>query len=296
VSRLPYFVGRALANLRARPWPTAVTVSTIALAFLLLAGYLVVFQALARAAEAWGERLELSAYLHGRVADPEGLALAARVAAWPEVARAAYVSKDEALARFRAALGGQASLLDALPGNPLPTSVEVALRPGARSAAGIADLAARLGREPEVAEVEYGREEAERLATLLGVMRGVGLSVAALLALVATVIVASTVRLAFYMRQDEVDLLRLVGASERFVRAPFLIEGMLQGAAGAGLALLIAALAHRLASQSLAGAGGLVTPEAVAFLSPATASGLLAGGALLGLVGSFLSVSRSGSA
>ncbi len=293
--RLSYFLARALENLRARPWPAAVTVTTIALAFALLAGYLLVFQALTRAADAWGERLEVSAYLADAVGEAAGRTLAVRVGEWPPVARATYVSKADALARFRAALGGQAALLEALPGNPLPASLEVVLVPDSRTARGILEVAARLRAEDGVTDVEYGKEEAARLATLLGIVRVAGGAVAGLLGLVATLIVANTVRLALYAREEELALLRLVGATEGFVRAPFLIEGVLQGTAGALLAVAAAAVAYRAARPALLALGDLFAPAATGFLEPSAVALLVGGGAALGLLGSLLSVARWGS-
>lgn len=292
--KLAYFLARALENLRARPWPTSVTVATIGLAFALLAGYLLLFQALMRAADAWGERLEVSAYLADTVGEAGGRALADRVGQWPGVAGATYVSKAEALVRFREALGGQTALLEALPGNPLPASVEVALAAEQRTAGGLLEVAARLRAQPEVSDVEYGREEAQRLATLLRVVRVAGAGVAALLGIVATLIVANTVRLALYARGEELELLRLVGATEGFVRAPFLIEGVLQGAAGACLAVLVTAALHRAARPAVLALGDLFAPAVTAFLEPVTMAALVGGGALLGLVGSLLSVARWG--
>lgn len=288
-----YFLRRALENLRARPWPTAVTVATIALSFAVLTGYLLVFQALERAAELWGARLEVSAYLEDAVGEAGGRALAERVAGWPGVARVTYVSKADALARFRAALSGQSALLDALPGNPLPASIEVAPAPERRTAEGIRDLAARLQGLPGVSDVEYGREEAERLTAVIRVVRLAGLAVTILLGLAATLIVANTVRLALYARQEEIELLRLVGATDRFVRAPFLIEGALQGLAGALLAIGLAAAAHRLALPTLLALGDWLAPAALPFLSGRTVAALAGAGLLLGLVGSWVSVSRA---
>lgn len=294
VRRFLYFLGRAVENLLARPWPTVVTVATIALAFGVLAGYLLVFQALDRAAGAWGERLEVSAYLEDAIGEAGGRDLARQVTAWPGVTRATYVSKEDALARFRAALAGQTALLEALPGNPLPASIEVSLAPDRRTAAGIRDIAAALRGLAGVSDVEYGREEAERLAALVRVVRLAGLAVGLVLALVATFIVASTIRLALYVRQEEVELLRLVGATERFVRAPFLIEGALEGLAGASLALGLAALARWIALPSLLALGDILAPAAVGFLPARTIVAVEGAGVLVGLAGSWLSLGRGG--
>jgi cell division transport system permease protein len=292
VTRLGYFLGRAFGNLKARPWATAATVLTIALAFALLAAYLQLFQGLARAADVWAERLEVSAYLDGALSEADGRAIASRAAAWPEVQRATYVSRADALQRFRVSLGGQASLLDALPGNPLPASIEVALAPNARTPGGLVGVADRLRQLPGVTDVEYGREEAARLAALLRVVRVVGAAVAVVLGLVATLIVANTVRLALYAREEELALLRLVGATEAFVRAPFLIEGALQGALGAAVAVALAAAGYQLARPSLAGLGDLLGPATGRLLPLGTIAALVGAGALLGLVGSALSTRR----
>lgn len=289
--RLDYVVRLALANLAARPWATAASVTTIAAAFALLAGYLVLFGAVERAAAAWGGRLEVAAYLDDAVGEAGGRALAERVASWAGAAAVTYVSKAEALARFRAALGGETALLDALPDNPLPASLEVRLAADHRTPEGIRRMAAALAALPGVTDVEYGREEAERLAALVRAARAVGLALALALALVALLIVAATVRLALESRRDEVEILRLVGASEAFVRAPFLVEGAVQGLAGALLAVGAAAAAHRFALPRLLGEEAWLAPL-VPFLPPATVAALAAGGLAVGLAGSWLSAAR----
>src|SRR2546427_374424 len=173
----------------------------------------------------------------------------------------------------------------------LPASVET--RPRARLAApSLRVLAGELEQLPGVRDVEYGREWLDKLEALGRGLRAFGAG--ALLAVLgaALMVVANTIRLAVYARRDEIEIMKLVGATDGYVRAPFLMEGALQGVLGAGVAVgvVLAAqywlLPH--ATQAFAVAAGVGAPH----LLPAHAAALLAAGALVGFVGSWIAVAR----
>ena len=146
-----------------------------------------------------------------------------------------YLSKADALARFREDFPDLAGATERLERNPLPASIEVRLGPEARTATtAVDDLAAALGSAPGVADVRYDRRWLSRLGSAVRFVRTVGLwSSSALLAVAAALTVANVVRLAAYARRDEIEIMQLVGAPFAFIRGPFVAEGILQGGVGA---------------------------------------------------------------
>jgi cell division transport system permease protein len=202
------------------------------------------------------------------------------------VASHQFVSKDEALRRFKETFTDLASAVDTVEGNPLPASYEVRLQaePGSRDA--IAELAAKLEQTPGVADVRYDRQWLDRVLSAVTVVRRVGLLLGAFLTVAAALTVANVVRLALWARRDEIEIMQLVGAPQTFIQGPFVMEGVLQGGIGALLALAALALAF------LAIRGSYLVPlaqalnlSAVRFLAPELCLLLVAGGTLVGCLG-----------
>lgn len=230
MSRLLYFVRKALSGMRAAPFVHAVAALTIGVA-LVLSGIVAGLALQARALlSQWGLRAEITVYLAPQV-DPQQAEYLARRAAEIVSGTARYVTADEALARLAAALGEDGDLLRDLPDNPLPASVEVVPAPGTE-AAQVELLANALARLPGVEEVDYGRAWIDRITGLSRAAAVVGLTLLPLILLGAAVLAGSVVRLAIHARAQEIEIQRLVGATPAFVRAPFLVEGALSGLLG----------------------------------------------------------------
>ncbi len=286
--RPAYFVARALDALRRGPFVTLVAVGTIFVAVFVTGLFAAALGGAARLLAAWGGEVQISVYL----APGTDLALA-RTAA-ERIAQGLAVeavSSDEALRRLRASLGDQASVLDGVGEKVLPASVEV--RAPGISLAAARTLAASLQAVPGAEQVDFGNAWLERLELFLRRARSAGLVLFAILSLATAVLVANTLRLAVYARRDEIDIMKLVGATDAFVSAPFLIEGLVQGLLGAlfAVAALLgtqAALLPRLRSAVV-----LADRITRADLLPTSLLlGLLAGGAGLGLAASALSLGR----
>ena len=282
---------RAIVNLWRAPLPSLVAVLTIALALFLGAGFLAALGGAQLLLRGWGAEASLTLYLDPKSTDEQAQALAEQLKQDPAGLAVAYVDRGQALARLRLDLGDLASTLDGLAKNPLPPSIE--LTPRQRLAvAEVKALAARLSKLPGVADVDYGREWLDRLEALARALRAAGAGATALVLGAAILVVANTIRLAVYARRDEIEIMKLVGATDGYVRLPFLLEGALQGMAGAGLSVLgLWAVQRWLVPQAAAAfsfAAGVAGPE---LLAP-EALALLAFGAAVGLVGSWLSVAR----
>src|SRR5207237_10573145 len=170
---------------------------------------------------------------------------AGRIAETERTASVRYVDRTQALQRLRTELGDLGSALDGLPENPLPPSVEVTPA-GSPGPTEVRALAGRMGKLSHVVEVDYGREWLDRIEALGRAMRNFGTGALALVLAAALLVVANTIRLAVYARRDEIEIMKLVGATDAYVRTPFLLEGMLQGLAGAMLAVVGLELVQRL--------------------------------------------------
>ena len=226
------------------------------------------------------ERVEIRAYVTEGT-DTEAIAAAAGdIRAFPEVASVLYVSPLDALAKARTEM---AEFQDVFEPEFLPASLEVRLRPGMREPAQVKAVATRLRSYNFVDDVRYGEEWVQkfysmrRAATVAGIVLGIAFALAAM------IIIGSTIRTSVLARSREIGIMRLVGATDGFIRAPFLIDGLLKGFIGGGLAVALMWLTRTALTVTV------VTFEF--FPTPVLLAGVLAG-AVIGLLGSTLSVGR----
>jgi cell division transport system permease protein len=243
---LAFSVGRALQGLRRNALMSVAAVATMLLMLLLLAGFWLLQAGLVAGVAYVEEKVEIVADLRDVPGAEAALtvsaqSLAADVAALPEVRAVRYVSKDEALARFRERLRarGQVDLTGYLDRNPLPASLEVSLV-DPREYKPVVDLLS--GREAVVDDVVEVQQLIQRLTAVTDVLRTGGFVVLVLVGFVVLFIIVNTIRLAVVARREEIEIMRLVGASDAFIRWPFIFEGAFVGLLGAGLALGVLAL------------------------------------------------------
>jgi cell division transport system permease protein len=283
-----HFTRRALEAMVRGPYVTLTGAGTIFVAVLVTGLFAGALAGGERLLAAWAGEVRISVYLAAGA--DLGRAREAAAALAPGRAVEAVPAAD-GLARLRASLGEQAGILDGVGPDALPDAVEVAV-PGITLEAARA-LAARLREVPGVADVDFGATWLETLAALLRRARLAGLGLLVLLAAGTAVLVSNTLRLAVYARREEIEIMKLVGATDAFVGAPFLIEGLLQGLLGGGLAAAALLGLHAALSPRVAAAVGLAAPLTRAAVLPwPLLAALVGGGALLGLVASGLALAR----
>ena len=231
-----YFLKKALENFRINPFLSLVALSTIAVSMLILGLFALIFLNVQQFLHQWGDELQITVYLDESISPEQAQELRKKVDSWPAVKNSTYIDKEQALARFRMQLREYAGILEGLRANPLPASLELELRPQVSRSGSIEELTTRLERLPGVAEVQYGKRWVARLRLFVDVLKLVGITVGGLLLLATIFVVSNTIKLTFYARQQELEIMRLVGATELFIKAPFLIEGLLHGVCGALLA------------------------------------------------------------
>ncbi len=270
----------ALLTFRRAPLLSALSIMTIAFSLFAFGLFGLVALNIRQALGAVEERVEIRAF----VADGtpvEALAAAmGDVAAFPEVARVEAVSPEQALARARVELREFQDVYDAA---FLPASMEVRLKPGFRDPATVAAVAERVRAYPFVEEIRYGQEWVEKLYSIRNLATVAGLALGLAFAGVSVIIIGATIRLTVLARAREIAIMRLVGATDGFVRRPFLIEGFLKGVLGGVCALGMTWVAHTLVTQYLI---------QTAFFDRGLAAAGIGFGALIGVLGSAVSVGR----
>ena len=226
------------------------------------------------------ERVEVRAF----VADgtpPEAIATAmSDIGAFPEVARVEFVTQEGALQRARKDLG---EFSDVFEEATLPASIDIHLRAGLRSPENVKAVAERVKSYQFVDDVRYGQEWVEKLYRLRGIAQAAGFGLGLAFAAVAVIIIGATIRVSVLAREKEISIMRLVGATDGFVRAPFLIDGFIKGILGGLLALLLTWIAYRLIDTRFL--------RLVFFDARLVFAGIVAG-ALIGVAGSATSVWR----
>jgi cell division transport system permease protein len=287
---LAYAFSEALLSLRRSGKSAAMSVGTIAIAFLTLGGFLLLSANLQSLVERWASSAELSVYLRDGMDDASRQALLDDLSAHDAVVGVEYVTKDLALERFRRDFPELADVAESAD-NPFPPSIEVRLRTDPASSGAADAIATDLAERDGVVDVRYDRLWLSRLMAIIASIRLAGVTAAAVLVLGAAFTVAAVVRLSLQARREEVDIMQLVGAPFSFIRGPSIAEGTILGGIGAVLSLVILGILFAMTREQLAaalaewgsiGALRFLGPSEVALL---VASGLVVGG-LAGLMAS----------
>ena len=288
-----YYFRQARQNLIQNPWLNAITLGTITLSFLILGLFLVLFLNTKGLLEDWGGRIRVTAYLGGSPGQEQMTRLREKVRGFEEVMEVKVRSKEEALKLLEEKIPERKELLRGLPRNPLPASLEIRLKGEYQSSEGAQSLARKLRGIPEIEEIQYGSDWLERFSAFMALLKGLGLGLGALLLLSTIVVISNTIRLNIFARREEIEIMRSVGATGLFIRAPFYLEGVLQGFLGAVLALAVLfALFQLFLSKVYEPLRSLLGNYPVQFLSLEQMAAVALGGVVLGLFGTQVSVGR----
>jgi cell division transport system permease protein len=233
-----------------------------------------------KALEQVEERVEVRAFITDST-EIESVAAAMKdIGEFPEVQRVGYISKEEALARARKEMGEFADVFEA---GVLPASIEVNLRPGMRDPRTVKSVADRIRTYHFIDDVRYGEEWVAKLYRLRTIATVAGIALGIAFAAVAVIIIGATIRMTVLARAKEISIMRLVGATDMFIRLPFLIDGLVKGVCGGLLALLFVWIANRVVNEYVI--------QTVFFDRQMIFLGIVAG-AFMGVLGSLVSVGR----
>jgi len=234
MGRSRYFVRETASALRRNALVTFAAISTVFISLFLLGGSLLVQRQVDLIAGDWARKVEVSVFLREDASPEEVEGLGRTISLMPEVQDVFFESKDQAYARFLELFKDSPALVENVAPDQLPSSYRVKLKDPEKFSV----ISARLSGEPAIEQIQDERRVLNKLLAVTGILRTGAQAVAAIMLLAAGGLIGNTVRMAVFARRREIAIMKLVGATNWFIRVPFLIEGMVQGLLGAGFAIL----------------------------------------------------------
>jgi len=290
-TRFSFFVGEAFRRIWVSRRSSSVAILMIALALSIVGMFLLVSENLRGAIEQIGASSRMTIYLDANAGESEINAVRSVLSKQQGFEKQRLVSRAEALARFRSYFASLAPVVDDLGSNPFPVSFEIELTRATIESPSFNRKVKDLRSVTAVDTIEYDWEWTQRLRRIVNLIDTTGLVIGGVLAIAASFMIANVIRLTMLLYREEIEIMRLVGATERTIRGPFLIEGVLQGLVGGIVAVGILMLAHWLLIRQIPAEASLVLDTL--FRRPLSAdklASLVAGGVLAGLLGSWLSL------
>lgn len=288
-----YIVARAFQNMRRNLFPNVTTVGIITISVLIFSTFSLIAFNLTSFLRIWEEKMEVVVYLKKKVPTSDVETLLKKVRLLEGVESVKYVSPSDALAFMEGKLSGQRNLLEGIQATIFPASLEIELKKDYRDSERIKEVVSRLKPLPQIEEVQYGQEWIETFSSFVRLLRVTQWILGGLLVLAMVFIISNTLQLTISSREEEIEVMRLMGASPSFIQVPFYLEGIVQGLVGAGVAVFFLYLLHQ-------GVSLYITPSMqewfakhpLLFLPAETLVGVLSGGMVLGFLGSFIASVR----
>jgi cell division transport system permease protein len=288
-----YFLREALRNFYRHRRVNIVAIFVIATGMLLVSGVTLAYVNFRNFASYWGSQVHMVMYLRDDLTAERLEALRMALSQAPETASLEYTSKEQALQQLRVRLEDGADILGGLQANPLPASFTITIRDEFRRPDLLQAAVERYLQLPEIEDIDYGKLWLERFHSLVWMLEVGVIAIGGIMGVAVMVIIATTVRLALYTRAEEIEIMRLVGATVWFIKMPFVLEGILQGVFGASLAIGLCYGLFFMLMTWLRPVGELFIDFSLfQFLPPLAIASMLLGGGLLGGLGSLFSLRR----
>ena len=288
---MTHFVKKALADIRSNRFLNLITIITISLSILVVSVFLLFFENASRVIESWNQGGRAMIYLNKDFSLDYLPKLKAKINALGEIDEMVYISKIQALDKLKKNMSSQSTFLKTLKENPLPDALEIRMK-SYNSFDEVQKFAQSIKAIEIVEDVEYGQGWLGRFLKIFNLFKITGYAMCSLFFLIALFITANTVRLAFYSRRLEVEIMRLVGATETFIKAPFYVEGLLQGFLGGVMGLVILLVTYLMISSGMTQSLASYLYFDIRFLSIKMILLIIAGSTFLGWFGCYLSLKQ----
>jgi len=293
LANLKYFMTESINNLWYSRGVNSISIATIAISLYILGIFLLL---MANVSVFFGElsgRFQIDIYLKDDVSGTERAKIEQLLEKESLVKDFSFMSREQALERFREGFPDLRDLPDELETNPMPSSFEVVIHESRSSDAEIASFMKKYSRLGGVEDIRYDKDWITRLRSYLNLMRGGGVILGGILYIAAAFTIANVIRLNVYSRRDEIEIMRLVGATNNFIRGPFLLEGIIQGLIGAFLSIIVLYATYRFFISFTAESYNIIFGFFTAtFISVLHIALVIASGVAIGLTGSFISLRR----
>ena len=292
-SRLLYFLREALQGIKSNSFTHIIAMGSITFSLLTFGIFIITVINLNQIFNEWGSRIQVIAYLDKDIGSDEIKHITEMIAALPQTEQATYITKEKALTVLKKSLRDQDGILENLEENPLPASVEIQLKEEHKNPQSLNAFVDEVTRIEKVSDVEYGRDWLEKFSAFISMVRLVGISIGGLLLLATILIISNTIKLTIYSRREEIEIMKLVGATDFFIQAPFFLEGLLQGFLASLLALGTLYLGYKLLIYKLVSDFSLYLGSLnIIFLPRELVIALIVLGILLGIFGCAFSTGR----
>jgi len=260
--------------------------ATMVLVLVLMSGLIILVIGLHATLDYVQSEVQVVAYMRDAASQQDILALETSLQKMPQVSQVQFVSKAQARQDFLARHPGEADIINTLPDNPLPASLQINLS----DPSNYVDVARYLNAQPAVDHVMNIQQTVDQLNSVISVLQAGGTAILIVVGLIVLFIVVNTIRLAVVARADEIEIMRLVGASDAFIRWPFIFEGAMVGLFGAAITIALLFLSQGPITGFLADYFKVLPIEASTTVGPSIAMVVLGTGVGIGVLGSFLSV------
>ena len=290
---LRYFLQEALVNLWTNRLNNFISISIITFSLFTFGLFLLTAGNISRLIGRWTENIQVNVFLQKATNRQELKRLESIIQSSACVARYAYISEEEALRRFHSYYPGMSRIQGELGTNPFPPSYEITIRREFQNKSAVQELVGKMRSDPHVEDVEYDQEWIDRVQFIIRFVRTVGLFFGGVLMFTAMFSISNVIKLMVQSRKDEIEIMRLVGATNAFIKGPFLTEGILQGLLGGLLATLILfAVYQGILAKLLMLNAPFFSANQLRFLTNWMMVGLIGGGMLVGFLGSFVSLRK----
>lgn len=282
---------RAIEDFRNNRLLNVITLLTISLSILIVSAFILFFINTSDIMSFWKKGLRVMVYVKPHIPPSQMPELGRQIKSLKGVKDVRFISKEAALRQLKSQMKRQASLFENLAKNPLPDAFETQLDVNFQSWEKVEALATQIEALQAVQEVEYGQRWLGRITQIFNLFTLAGYIMCGIFFMAAVFIVANTIRLVIYSRRDEIEIMRLVGAAEHFIKIPFYFQGLMQGAIGAVIGLTILLVAYWFMASNIEQEtfSGLFT---VRFLSPQMAGLIILLSMLVGWFGSYISLKQ----
>lgn len=288
-SSFGYFWKETFHSLFRNKFMAIASVLTVTLSMFILGVFLCAVLNINHMATYLESQVEMTVYLKDGLTTDQVMNVGKELKAQPELKQISFKNKDQAFADFKKNLGDQQGILDAINGNPLPASYSTSFA----NPQALKNAAAIVAKYPEVDSVQYGQDIIEQLYKVAQVIRLGGIILIVFLAGAELFIISNTIRLTVFARRREIQIMKYVGATNGFIRWPFIFEGMVIGCIGSGIAAFILWEGYKVVLSELVSAGLVFIPMIPLwpFMGYLTAI-LLVAGIIIGILGSTISLRK----
>ncbi len=285
------FYKRAIQDIRENRFLNTVTIITIALSILIVSVFALFFINTNDLINHWKKGIRVVVYLKTNTSEAMIPDIKKKFEEMYGVSEAVFISKEEALEQLKRQIKSQISLLEDLKENPLPDAFEVRMIPSSQSWEKVETLSDKIESLPYVDDVEYGEKWLGRFTNIVNLFRLTGYGVGGLFFMAAVFIVANTIRLVLYSRREEIEIMRLIGAADSFIKFPFYIQSLIQSTLGGILGLGILFIAFTIIASNVEH-GFLPGSFQIRFLPPAVFFSIVISSMLVGWLGCYLSLKQ----